>query len=215
MTNHQMYGEWSAAYVLGALDALERVEFETHLAACDKCQREVASFAPVPGLLGRLDSAEVLTAPDRIANRAADKARSGWDRIVISRRRWRWTAAAAAVAAVLALVGPIIGGGDTGTVTALALDATTTTSGEIAVQTRPWGTAVDIELTNLPDHERYVAWAVSNDGQWEQIASWGPTSNHSASVSAASSIPTDDLASVVITSANRADTIVTANTTDA
>ena len=54
------YAEWDAAYVLGALSADERREFEDHLSACPACQASVADFAGLPGLLGRVPAGEVL-----------------------------------------------------------------------------------------------------------------------------------------------------------
>ena len=54
------YAEWDAAYVLGALSADERREFEDHLSACPACQAAVADFAGMPGLLGRVPTGEVL-----------------------------------------------------------------------------------------------------------------------------------------------------------
>jgi hypothetical protein len=63
-----VYAEWDAAYVLGALSADERREFEDHLSACPACQAAVADFAGMPGLLGRVPAGEVLAldvdAPD-------------------------------------------------------------------------------------------------------------------------------------------------------
>ncbi|HET6704982.1 zf-HC2 domain-containing protein [Amycolatopsis sp.] len=45
------YGEWDAAYVLGALSPGERREYEQHLACCGSCAAAVASFAGMPGIL--------------------------------------------------------------------------------------------------------------------------------------------------------------------
>ncbi|WP_206790419.1 zf-HC2 domain-containing protein [Amycolatopsis sp. MtRt-6] len=45
------YGEWDAAYVLGALSPGERREYEQHLVCCGTCAAAVASFAGMPGIL--------------------------------------------------------------------------------------------------------------------------------------------------------------------
>ncbi|GAA0737769.1 zf-HC2 domain-containing protein [Dactylosporangium roseum] len=45
----------SAVYVLGALSPPERETYERHLVGCAECRAEVAQFADLPGLLGRLD----------------------------------------------------------------------------------------------------------------------------------------------------------------
>lgn len=51
-----------AAYVLGSLVPVERLEFERHLTGCDSCTRAVRELAGLPGLLGRVD-ATVLEEP--------------------------------------------------------------------------------------------------------------------------------------------------------
>jgi hypothetical protein len=43
-----------AAYVLGALSPVERLEFERHLPGCASCRRAVAQLAGMPGLLARV-----------------------------------------------------------------------------------------------------------------------------------------------------------------
>lgn len=55
------YLEWAAAYVLGALDADERREFENHIIRCRTCAATVREFAAVPALLSTLPDDEALT----------------------------------------------------------------------------------------------------------------------------------------------------------
>ena len=59
------YGEWDAAYVLGALSPAERAEFESHLAGCPRCQAAVSEIAGLPGLLSQVgpEDAARLTDP--------------------------------------------------------------------------------------------------------------------------------------------------------
>ena len=209
MTDHQTYRDWSAAYVLGVLDPAERQEFESHLSSCEQCQREVASFAPIPGLLSRIESPDIEQAPGRIADRAATQVRSELAGLVQSRRRWRWAAVAAAVALV-ALAATMLPGRQVSQATELALEPGSQAVGEITIESKPWGTAVDISLADLPPHDRYIAWVVSRDGEWQQIAAWGPTSGARAIVSGASSIPTSDIGEVVVTADDPGDTIATA-----
>jgi hypothetical protein len=56
--------EESGAYVLGILDPDDRVAYERHLETCAICQREVADFGGLPGLLAQLDPAEALAIGD-------------------------------------------------------------------------------------------------------------------------------------------------------
>jgi hypothetical protein len=54
------FREWDAAYVLGALSADDRRDFERHLQTCPHCARAVAEVAGMPGLLGALPVADAL-----------------------------------------------------------------------------------------------------------------------------------------------------------
>lgn len=45
------YAQWDGAYVLGALPAAQRREFEQHLSTCHDCTRHVAELSGLPGLL--------------------------------------------------------------------------------------------------------------------------------------------------------------------
>lgn len=60
MTGTDAYADWDAAYVLGALDGPERVEYEAHLTGCPRCQAAVAELAGVPGLLAGVPPGEAL-----------------------------------------------------------------------------------------------------------------------------------------------------------
>ena len=59
------YGDWDAAYVLGALSPAERSEYEAHLVDCPRCQAAVSEIAGLPGLLSQVgpEDAARLTDP--------------------------------------------------------------------------------------------------------------------------------------------------------
>lgn len=59
--------EESGAYVLGILDADDRVAYERHLETCAICQHEVAEFSGLPGLLAQLDPADAASLGERDA----------------------------------------------------------------------------------------------------------------------------------------------------
>jgi anti-sigma-K factor RskA len=214
VSDHNTYREWSAAYVLGALDAAERAEFERHLAECETCRSDVSSFAPIPGMLALVESPEIEAAPERIADRAVARLNADWADIIRSRRRWRLAAAVAAVAAVASLIVPLIPRSEPAT-QVLSLDPGASALGQIAVEAKGWGTEVTIRLDQLPQLDRYVAWVVSEDGEWQQIAVWGPTPAARARLTGASSYHTADLDRIVVTSEDRSATIATARLDDA
>ncbi|MCM3884277.1 anti-sigma factor [Frankia sp. R82] len=64
------------AYVLGALEPADRAAVANHLAGCADCRAELASLAGLPGLLGRLQLADVLEPgelePDELADADLD-----------------------------------------------------------------------------------------------------------------------------------------------
>ncbi|MDX1468691.1 MAG: anti-sigma factor [Acidimicrobiia bacterium] len=211
MDEHREVREWAAAYVLGALDPEDRRRFESHLKTCSDCAEAVTRFTALPGLLKLVERPEPEPAPDRILDSAAAMLDSEWSAVLRSRRRWRWAALVAAAAAGIALVSPLIGPADEDGRTVIAVEADSPIEGTVALESKPWGTAVEIVLEALPQSDRYVAWAVSAAGDWEQVAAWGPTPNLSARVAGASSIATGDLAAVVITTGDRSRTIATAN----
>ncbi|ONI83245.1 anti-sigma factor [Saccharothrix sp. ALI-22-I] len=47
------------AYLLGSLDPSERSSFERHVHGCSHCRREMVRLAPLPGLLGQVQLADL------------------------------------------------------------------------------------------------------------------------------------------------------------
>jgi len=110
------YARLDAVYLLGALDADERLAYEAHLAICRRCRAGLAEISAIPSLLAGLDES-VFAAPLRcgvpassglrIASRPAARSlapayadlRSRRDETgPVSQGRWlvsltRWTAA--------------------------------------------------------------------------------------------------------------------------
>lgn len=213
MSDHASYRDWAGAYVLGALDDDERSEFKRHLEECEPCRRDVAELAAIPALLARVESPERPIPPDAVIVRAKQRIAAERAALVRSRRRWQWGAAVAALLAAVAVV-VVVGLAATGEpepreAVALVVE-TEAVPASITVSARAWGTAIDLELDELPPLDQYVAWAVDTAGTWEQVAIWGPTPTGRAIVSGASSFAAADLASVVVTSADRSTTLVTA-----
>ena len=211
MTDHDRYRELSAGFVLGALEPEERHSFEAHLAQCPECRREVASFAPIPGLMSRAQGVSRESLPDTVTERAASQARAEWLSLTKSRRSWRWAAGAAAlVALAMAAVAVFPGSEDSGAIE-LAVEPGAVT-GVVAIESRSWGTALHLELEGLPRRDRYVAWVVDDAGERQQAATWGPTAEGRARLNGASSIPTTRVIAVVVTDGNGAETLLTART---
>lgn len=65
MSQFDPYGDWDAAYVLGALTVQQRHEYEDHLSDCPDCRSAVGELAAMPGLLAQLPAAEAVALSDR------------------------------------------------------------------------------------------------------------------------------------------------------
>lgn len=203
---HQELREALGAYVVGGLDPAERRRVEQHLADCRECTGELARLSPLPGLLSRVNEQEatgdLLVPPDGLLDdviaRLADERRTLRTRLV----RWRAAAVAAAVAtagAVLVAIAPWETGPDrtVAAVEPVAAEAAAT-GGQAAAIPWEWGITVEVAVTDLPPRDRYIIWAVADDGRRERAGTWGPTASGAARVRGASSIDRADLARVVV-----------------
>ena len=209
MTDHGKYRELSAGFVLGALEPEERRNFDAHLEQCPECRREVASFAPIPGLMSRAQGVSTESLPVAVAERAASQARAEWQSLTRSRGSWRWAAGAAALVAIVMATVVVFPGADESGAIELTVEPGTVT-GVVAIDSRAWGTALHLELEGLPQRDRYVAWVVDAAGERQQAATWGPTAAGAARLDGASSIPTTRVAAVVVTNGDGAETLLTA-----
>jgi anti-sigma factor RsiW len=88
------------AYALDALDDAERREYETHLAHCEQCRRELASLSDTASSLAY--AADAPPPPSHLRSRILAAARSARPNVVPLRPRWALPAAAAAAVAVAA-----------------------------------------------------------------------------------------------------------------
>lgn len=117
----------SGAYALNALDELERVRFERHLASCDTCTGEVGEFLETAALLG---AAEAEPAPahlraavlEEIAITRQDRPAVSWPSVQVpSAAGWRDRIAlpAAGILAILAIGLTVMVGGLNNRITAI------------------------------------------------------------------------------------------------
>ena len=98
------YAHDDAAYVLGALDAAERADYERHLRSCGECSRSVRELAGLPGLLARVPL-EVLEPPGELTPVPATLLPAVVAEVRRRRRRRVTRTAALAAAAAVLLVG--------------------------------------------------------------------------------------------------------------
>jgi hypothetical protein len=198
------------AYVLGALDPAERGRVDAHLATCPDCRDELASFAALPGLLGRVSRVEVeipVADPgpqllERLLNAAA--AERSHDR----RRRWVASVAAAVVLVATAAVGVGLAHSRTPQLkelagpsqTFVATDPVTHVKATVKEVKKGWGATLQFTLSGISaslypgDAERCQLVAVGSNGQTDIAASWAtPTAGHDIKAIGATGISATDV----------------------
>jgi len=177
------YARLDAAYLLGALDADERLSYEAHLATCRRCRTSLAEISAIPPLLAGLDESVFATPPEAARTPVPDTLLSrllqaaGRER---ARRRWLSTGlgllAAACAIALIVIVVPSSSGPKPAPRAMAALVATPVHA-TIALQPRPWGTEIDLTCRYQrgaaePPSDRYELVAHGADGATYDLGSW-------------------------------------------
>ena len=204
------YAEWDAAYVLGALSSVERLEFEAHLGSCAACSARVAEMAGMPGILGRLDEASAEELRDLPADADAPVRTEGavahLARRVHRRRRVAALAGAAAIVAA-AVGGATLGSAPAGPAAAAArLEPVggSAVSAELTVAAVPWGTRL-AWTCHYPSsgggayaERSYRLVVTTTAGRTATVATWGAHGDGASGLAAATSIPERSIRTVEI-----------------
>ena len=192
------------AYVLGALDPVERAEVDAHLAECASCRDELAGLAAMPGLLARVRLEDVLE-PGPSPTPAMTERLLRRVRAARRARRRRFAIASATVALAAAGVGAVVlsaGNGNGGPAnepaSVAAVNTRTGVSAKLTLRPAAWGTAVHVRLRGVPAETRCRLIAVSKSGMREVAGTWRATYDGTADVQAATAIPRDQLASFAV-----------------
>ncbi len=210
--NHEMFADWSAAYTLGALECGDRRAFEDHLAICAICTAEVASFAPLPGLLSKVDPADVAAEPDPVT--AAIIEAEAKDQVALmhrSTKRWKTAAFLSAAAAVLIAALVFLPSQDSSPEFAATINTSLSRSAEIGMNPKTWGTEITLDLTGLPTRDSYQLWVIDDNGVWTSAATWSATPTGVATLTGATSTPLSNVDRIVITSADQGDVLIDAS----
>lgn len=184
------------AYILGGLDADEQREFEEHLGGCQQCRRDVAECAAIPGLLAKVDPADLVADPDdEVGGRPPRR----------NTRRWAVAGAALAGAAAVA-VGVVVAipNGPTpptaGTVAVAEISGDV--SGQLTLTPMPWGTAISFDITKLPRDGVFTLRTMDDHGRVEPAANWAAMPTGAGVVHGSSSIPMPQLRKVNVVDAS-------------
>ena len=157
MSDHTGHTDDVGAYLLGALNDLERQAFERHLRGCDECQEELERLRPAAEVLP--GSVEQLPPPPGLKKRLmaeVEPPRSAPNRTVLA------VAAALVIALVVAFGVTQLGGDDSRTVTATVAKAMPRAGGQLDID----GDHATLRLHDMPDlgHTRvYQVWLQHGD----------------------------------------------------
>lgn len=223
---HADYGDWDAAYVLGALSPSDRRLFEAHLEQCDACRASIADIAPTIGLLSRV-------APERATSMLGEErdavltvvpgAEEGPDaaarvRLVErgerrSRLRDRWwigvltAAAAVIVAAVVAVTSALVPPRTPADAVALEPLIDAPISATVEFSDVAWGTRIEMTCSygESEDDEHADGWPyalvlTATDGTTSEVSSWRALPGSTARLSAGTALSADEIAAVEIRS---------------
>lgn len=178
------YTRLDAAYLLGALDADERLAYEAHLATCQRCRASLDEISAIPPLLAGQDDA-VLAAPpaaaptpipDTLLPRLLQAA--GRER---ARRRWLTAGlglvAAACAVALTVIALPSGSGGSRPAPRAMTALTATPVNATVSLQPAPWGTEIDLTCwyragATVPPSDRYELVAHDAGGATYNLGSW-------------------------------------------
>ena len=214
-------------YVLGAIDPAERSHVDRHVTGCRECRDELAGLAGLPALLSRVSADEI----GRISREDAEPVSADAappDDFVESllsltaarrRRNRRWQAVAAAAAVVIAAAGAVAGlrlasgpapapaSASTPPAswqtarTASALRGITAT---VRYNKEPWGTAMDIQVTGVPNGTTCQLWVTDAQGVHLAAAGWTVANGDTAAWYPGSSwVPVSQVQGFDVTAGNR------------
>jgi len=219
--SHDQFRHYDAAYVLGALSAADRQEFENHLRGCESCRKAVSDVAGLPGLLARVEPAQLERADEAPREPVPETLLPRLLREVSRqqrRRRTRATAMAAAVAAAVAAVSvgvtTAVQDGRPPAVSAPSADAgpgramtqvhQTALSARVAMEEVAWGTRLQITCTyrsqrygasTLPEYALVVH---TRGGDEQQVATWRAVDGRPTTVTAATASRLSEISSVEV-----------------
>ncbi len=191
------------AYVLGALDPAERGRVDAHLAECDSCRDELASFAALPGLLSRASIAEVELVPEPprpellegLLTAVAGERRRG------RRVRWLFAVAAGVVAVAAGTVAGVAVSAQHSTPAAAATftasNAERNLTASVTEWRKAWGAALEVRVTGVVGGaytDKCQLVAVAADGTKDVAGSWAATSSNQIIAQGATSMAPSKIA---------------------
>jgi anti-sigma factor RsiW len=215
------YAMWDAAYVLGSLSAVDRREFEAHMANCPACREAVAELSGVPALLSQLDREEVAAIAEAGPSSTTPEMSPELLPSLLEKVRWRrsrariatWVASSAA-AAVLG-VGVLVGVQGhfltppqqvATSAQSMSQVGTTSLTSTVSLSGQHWGTFIDMKCVCLAPpyahHDTLAMVVVGRDGSQTRLATWVAEPGHTATPAGSISTPVEQIAAVQVVAAD-------------
>lgn len=163
------------AYVLGALDAAESRLVRGHLLDCVSCRKAYGELLEVRSVLDRAITTETAApspAPTAPRSPAARRTRRA---PIHGRRRLGLAAAGVLLAGTAGVGGALLIGNQSGTPAGTHVVAATGLYGmtaSIQFHPAPWGTAVQVTMSNIPSNYTCTLTAIGKDGHVEVASTW-------------------------------------------
>lgn len=206
-------------YVLGALDAAERLELERHIAWCGFCREELLRLASLPGLLHRVSAEDVIDPLTAVAPPDLPPPPPALPPSPRRIARPRMLLAAAIVVLVV-LAGGLVGrqlladpaSQVANSVTWSATDGAYGIDTIAHLSTQPWGTDIQLKMEHLSPGQTCMLVVHSRTGQSETAGWWSTGGGTLASVPGSTSIKLPDIDRVDVV---RSDNVVLATLTPA
>lgn len=220
------YGDWDGAYVLGALSAADRREYEQHLATCERCTRDVGELAGMPGVLGLVPADEALSISEELATATLgddvpQPAPQAPPVSLLARRAWKERSrrrVLLAAAAVVLLVAGGVGGAllpqvvdrepavvvaapQTPRSVRLAPVDASGVQADLTLEPTAWGTRLEWSCSYPPDYAvdgvEYDLTVVDRSGERVRVATWnGGASSITTGLTASTSLTPAEIGSI-------------------
>jgi len=197
------------AAAIGRIDPVEEIGLRAHLDGCADCRAELRDLTAVGETLATVPFVEVAGAPaepsgtlgGRVLERVAHEREA--ERTRRTRRIAAGVGALAGIAALVAGLLLVTGGGTNPPVTRVALPGKPGVHATATLQSQAAGTAIDVKVSGLDPHRYYWLWLTGDDAEHHRMAAGTFTgSQKPADIRMSAALPLDEARRIWVTDEN-------------